>query len=209
MSASSIQKKLNAANKKVAKIVGESFTVYRPISLMTPIKLSNFHSEQFASFALSDKFDKGASFGFDVYEVYTDTTDITSGDIFVLLGDTYVIMQARDLQPVQAFLANRTVSISRAGYSTTGGTFGKTEVSVMENVPASVQYAVASDVGVLPAASTNKSNIPAWDISVVAPDGSIQLNDIVLDSQGNRSMVLGASWSPSGYKLKTQELKKA
>jgi hypothetical protein len=209
MSASSIDKKINIANSKVAKQLGVVYNVYRPLAFTAPISLQNWTAEQKASFTLDEKFSKSQTSKFDMYKCYTDAALIEPGDIFVNDDSTYVIINKELLQPVQAFRSNRTITVTRAGYSTTGGTFGKTETAVITDVPSNVQYGVTGDLNSMPAASTNKSNVPIFEIRVWAPDGTIELNDIVVDSQGNRSVVHAAQWSPLGYVLKTQELKKA
>jgi len=114
-----------------------------------------------------------------------------------------------------AFIYNRTITITRPAAHTTvgpvgyGGVTQATETAVLSGLKASIQ---AKSGSTRPRAGDLPASPPApigWNIYLprnAVANGVIKDRDIVTDDNGDRYQVDAANWTPMGYKLMTIRL---
>lgn len=208
MSGASINKKLQKAFQKVGNVMGYRFKVYRSVDYLTPIQTKNYFGEHQVGFAVDESFKKPIDASYKQYNLFIDTTKFQTGDIFVNeeLGKTFVLVNKDPIITPQAIEASSVVTISRPTYSTSGG-FKTESTQVVKDIPAAIYETGSGSTGSAVGEVRNQSGVHQWTMWIWLPINNIKLNDVVTDSNGNKSYIASIEFSPVGYKIKTQSTK--
>lgn len=214
MDGATLQGKIYRGYAKAAKVIGQSFNLYRPLSASTP--LGNQVGTVMAAL------DSGPAYDFKSPNEYGDPTwfalvdDATTqaGDYLINSTGTYFIAGKQFLLPVIAVECNRTVKISRGQAVSAVGALG------YGGMTPSTQQDVLGAPGALWPASVlfggkqerDQSGLPAgvplagWQI-LLPPSVpiTIKASDIVTDDLGRRYAINGAELTDLGWRIKAVE----
>lgn len=210
MSGKSIDKKLNNAYKKVGKILGFPFRLYRSVDYLNPVQDKNFLKSVTLAFSIDESFKKNQDFNFHLYNLYCDGASIEPGDIFenTELNKRFTLVQNDPITVSIAIDSHSSISISRPTYNNTGGFGPKTEV-IATSIPATIlEIGSAATSGNAPSGTTPlKSGVQQWDIWTYLPADLIKINDVITDNAGNKSTVISCQYGELGYKIKAVSTK--
>lgn len=184
MSESQINKLVNNADKKVAKLLGRMMSVYRPVTFANLFDISNYIGNKYAAFTISKSFEKSESEKFQKYIVYTDRSNVNEGDIFADAADTYVIISSRPIEEMLAIRAAELVKVERVTWTNVDGLHPIGTV-VARNVPAAVVGARSSSGQRIPNVDQAAQSLQ-YEIRIFAsktqilPTDNIRLSDDTL-----------------------------
>lgn len=201
MAGKSIDKKLNKAFAVVGKKLGYKFKLYRSVDYLNPIHDRNFVKTVTLAASVDPNFEKSEEYSFQLYNLYCDDVSVVPGDIFVSeeLGKTYTLVQNEVITVPVGIDSSEWVTISRPSYSTTGGFSPKTE-QIAEQIPAKILETKShASSGNMTEKTPYKSGINLWDVWFYL-DKDVKINDILLDSSGNRSTIQSIQKSDLGWK---------
>lgn len=201
MAGKSIDKKLNKAFATVGKKLGYKFALYRSVDYLNPIDPKNFVKNVMLAASINENFDKYERYSFELFNLYCDDITVSPGDIFVSeeLGKTYTMVQNEAITVPVGIASSSWVTISRPSYNTTGGFSPKVE-QIAEQIPAKIIEGKShSSAGNMTEKTPYKSGINAWDIWFYL-DKDVKINDVIVDSLGNRSTIQSIQKSDLGWK---------
>lgn len=208
MSGKSLNKKLNKAFGKIANAAGFEFKAYRSVDNLAPVQAKNYIGTTKMAYAIDDTFNKSVGYGFSVFNLFMDGSNFQPGDIFVCeeISRRFTLVCNDQMVKPQGVESSGSITINRPAFSTTGA-FQATTAEVARDIPATILGVGASTDPVSNAGqSPAKSGIQQWNMWTYLPKDWIKLNDIIVDSNGNRSKVLAIEYSELGYKLKTESV---
>lgn len=210
MSGKSIDKKINNSYKKVGKILGYTFKLYRSVDYLTPVQPKNYLQDVTLAFSIDESFKKQQDYGFHLYNLYCDGATMLPGDIFenTDLNKRFTLVQNDPITVTIAIDSRSWISINRPVYNSTGGFSPKVE-SVATEIPATIlELSATSSSGNLPGGTSPlKSGHQQWDIWTYLPNNIIKMNDVIIDNLGNKSTVVSCQITPLGYKIKSVSTK--
>jgi hypothetical protein len=214
MDGATIQARAYAGYAKAAQVLGISYSLYRPLSAISPF--GNLVG------TIKAALDSSPTYGFKQPNEYGDPTwfallnDATTqtGDYLVNASGEYFIAGKQFLLPVIVVECNRTVRINRQASVTGVGAVGYSgstpaqEVDVLGMVgalwPASILLGGKSQSGLgLPAGVKNVG----WRI-LLPPSVpvTIMAGDIATDDLGRRYVIDGAELTDLGWRINAQEV---
>lgn len=179
MSELTIRKKLASAYKKAGKILGDTYKVYRPLTLNDALSDANYIGDSSAAFTLSKNFIQPQNEKFKEYIVYSDINAVAVGDIFTrntgVSSETFVVVWNRGLEDTVAIRATDLIEIHRPTWSNTNG-LKTTLVRIAKNVPANVTgISSTSDVSVQQVKQAAQAI--RWEIRIWEVDADIKQTD--------------------------------
>lgn len=214
MDGPTIQARVYAGYAKAAKVIGLSFSLYRPLTATAP--LGNYVGSLKAALDSTPdyRFKKPNEYGDATWYAMIDDASVQAGDYIANSSGTYFIAGKQFLLPVIAVECNRAVKITRqqaqtgvgaVGY---GGNVPSQEVDVLGAPgafwPASILFGGKSQQGVgLPAGVKNVG----WRI-LLPPSVpiTIKAGDIATDDLGRRYAIDGAELTDLGWRINAQEV---
>lgn len=187
MSRASIDKKVTKGLKKAGKILGWSFSVYRPDNYVTPLSLENKKFDVQMSWSEDDSFGKNPATILSYNKIYADHTRLKAGDILdsVALARTFVVTEINPLRGAVAVAANDRMTVKRVVYTPTEDV--KTQsIDVFTSVPCAVEFKAnfgdqGSLAGVGASTTGHRAQVEIW---TWMPAGSLQSNDKIELSSG-------------------------
>ena len=210
-----IQKRIYAGRAKAALRIGLACSLYRPISVASP--LGNFITTMNAAFNAGDSTYRRPNLYDDpIWYADLDGSLTRPGDYLVRVSDsaTWFVAAQQQLLPIVCIDCNRSVRITRQKPLTAVGAVGyggmapANEVDVLGGAgvlwPASILSGVKKEAGAgLPA---GVSNI-AWKI-LLPPSVAVILSagDIATDDLGRRYAIFGAELTDLGWRMNAYEV---
>lgn len=211
MSAASIQRKLNKAYGKVARMTGYVSDVYR-ISQRPdyPIHPTNWMHSANASYSQDPRF--SAPVGSNKWLTWIDPTldqkfDLKVGDMLVdsFTEIVYYIIDMHPLHPIRSLECNTFIDVSATnGYGDSGDGWGiSTAKQIATHVPAWVQVSGSTSIdgGFVPARTALGQFSDVYTVELWMPEGTINTNDVITLKSGLQLTVNSAQWDIRGYKI--------
>ena len=208
MSGKSANKKLQNAFQRVGNALGFDFKVYRSPDYLTPIQTKNYIGVRRVGAAPDTSFQQPVGPSYKQVNLYVNTETLATGDILVNqeLGKTYVLVNKDPIVAPQAIEATDVVTISRPGYSTVGE-FKSGLNEIAKDIPAAIFEVGSASQSSTVSEVKGQGGINRFAMWIWLPQNSIKINDVVVDSQGNKSYITSIEYSPVGFKLTTQSVK--
>ena len=208
MSGKSTNKKLQNAFQRVGNALGFEFKVYRSLDYLTPIQEKNYIGIRKVGAAPDTSFQQPVGPSYKQVNLYVNTETLKTGDIFVNqdLGKTYVLVNKDPIVAPQAIEATDTVTISRPGYST-AGEFKSGLQEIAKDIPAAIYEVGSAAVSSTISEVKGQGGQNRYSLWIWLPQNSIKINDVIVDSLGNKSYITSIEYSPVGFKLTSQSVK--
>lgn len=208
MSGKSTNKKLQNAFQRVGNALGFEFKVYRSLDYLTPIQEKNYIGIRKVGAAPDTSFQQPVGPSYKQVNLYVNTETLHTGDIFVNqdLGKTYVLVNKDPIVAPQAIEATDKLTFSRTGYSTTSE-FKSGLQDFAVDIPAAIYGVGAAPNPSVVSEVKNSSGNNIYSIWVWLPQNFLKINDTIVDSFGNKSLITSIEYSPVGYKLSAKSFK--
>lgn len=201
MSGKNIQKTIDKGLKVAGKVLGFSYSQYRPLTWVEPIQDENFLGTMTLSFSPDDSFNKDPHDDLEKYRVYGDSSVLSPGDI--LVGpNTYMVINKAELRPAIAVLCGDSFDLLRPVLAPSGP-----KKTAFEQIAASVPCTVGilrnhahfdgALQGMNGSLQASLSNKEVW--TFVEP-GLVQMND-VLQIYGVRYLVMNVFSTNRGTQI--------
>lgn len=206
MDAAKLQQKVYAGYAKAALRIGPDFDLYRPSAPDNPLDAGNKVATLPASFNAEDmKYGKPNKQVKPTWYVLIDGRITQVGDYLQNSKQTFFIAAQQTILPILAVECNRIISILRpaapagVGQLPYNGNIDATEVSLMENWPASVLQGTKGEAEkILPGDTRN----PWWAILLPYWSGvTLRSADIITDDLERRYVVSSAELTDLGWRL--------
>jgi len=215
--ADSIQKKLDKAYGKVAKLLGRDFDIYRRDTIDDPIQSAYWLDTQKVSFSKDDKYKASAKDGLSIWNAWMDGNleshfDLQNGDILYssATSETFMIVGIEPHLTHRAIKANGRITIIRAGATgygnndATGFAPGNvsTSTTIATEVPCQIlQPSSYGAAAYIPAGNNATDNIPNFEIYLFDINKEVQIRDKITDASGNIAEVQAIYQTDVGTKL--------
>ena len=193
MSATAIQKKIDAAHKKISNKLGYEYGLYRPLNNIDVLDDANWLSNVNLTFTLSDTYTKALSWATPVYTAYTDAAKVEEGDFLYSEdeGRTFLILSRQPHQPILVLELPDRIDLETVGYGDTGDGFAPGAVSyTARNLPALVSYEASSSSGLSPARGHGQSGVRSATIITSLPKAKMLMGQTLTDGDGFRGDVV-------------------
>jgi hypothetical protein len=157
-----------------------------------------------ASISVDENYTAVTTAGYKQVNIFASAFKLELGDILVDEDGNSVTLVNKDilLKP-QGIESTSLITITRPNYTTTSGFKAETQI-VAENIPAAFfEVKASADNGALPS-SASKTGVRLWNTWVWLPQNAIKINDTIIHSDNNTSVVIAIEYSQVGYKLTTQ-----
>lgn len=208
MSGKNIDKILNKAYKKIGKVMGFDFKMYRSVDYLDPVQDKNYVKNVTLAFSLDESFKSQEEFSFKVYNLWVDGANILPGDIFISedLNKRFTLVSNEQITVPLGLDSSSNITISRPTYSNTGG-FGPKQIVIADKIPCKILEAKAQpSTGNMTERTPYKSGIQVWDIWFYL-DKEVKINDTLLHSDGSTSTIESIQVTPLGWKAKAVSTK--
>lgn len=206
MSAASIQKKIDNAHKKIGKVIGYTYGLYRPIdSNVDVISDRNLIKYVKATVTLSDSYSSNVKWEIPVWTLYTETAELQNGDYLYSEeeGRTFFVMNKQPHQPVVAVEANDRISIKSVGYANNGTGFAPAqETYIAKQLPCYLTYGSGSVSGSLPGNGVSSIPYRTMTVYTALPKQSMILGETLVDKDGFSGDVTSYDYSSVGVGVK-------
>lgn len=198
MSGQSIQKKLYSAYGKVAKKLGKRYEIYRIDSLRQPISEENWLATAYGAFSSDNGFSSplksaGESLLAWINGQLTKTLTLQVGD-FIYDHDTnecFVVDNYHLNKPITAIELINRVTIYRSTYMDSGDGYQPENTPIVTDYPCVIRGSGGSGGGFfIPSSTIMSAGVPSWQVTLWAPNGSIQGGDVFVDELGNKTQVM-------------------
>ena len=215
--AESIQNKLNKSYGIVAKVLGESYEVYRPASIDSPLDTANYIDTQKAGFSLDETYKAVSKSGASIWLAWIDGRldnlfNLQNGDMLHDndTNDTYIMVGITINLSHQALKANNRITVERAGSTGYGDNDGTgfapgnaaTTTVIGTEIPCQIlQPSSYGNAGYVPVSSNAEDTIPNFEIYLWDSKKEISVRDKITDSLGNTSEVSSILQTDIGTKL--------
>jgi hypothetical protein len=204
MDAATLQSRIYKGFGKSALHAGYAFAVYRSSSMINPIAVGNMVIASINSvFAPSSTYRLSSYNKPEVpdWTAIVDATQMQAGDWLVGVSGTYYIADLQPLLPIPAIQCNRTISISRAGY-TTVAPLEPTQTVIATNLPCFMgnKRDKESSPTSFPAPSDTKTGQPNWLFYINTRGvADIRKNDLITDENGVNYVIDVPNLTSFGY----------
>lgn len=188
MSAASIQKKIDNAHKKVGKVLGYTYGLYRPlVSNVDVISDRNLIKYMKATVTLDDNYSKTVKWEVPVWTLYTESAELLPGDYLYSEEQdrTFFVLNKTSHQPVLAVEANDRINITKVGYDNSGTGFAPAQTTfIAKNLPCYLTYGSGSISGDLPGGGVGAIPFRTMTVHTALPDPKMLLGETVVDADG-------------------------
>lgn len=206
MSAASIQKKIDAAHKKVGKALGYKYGLYRPLdSNVDVISDRNFIKTVKATVTLNDNYSSSIKWEVPLWTLYTESGELELGDYLFSeeLNRTFFVFQKISHQPVYAIEVNDRVSMQVVGYSDSGTGFAPTAAtSFAKQLPCYLSYGTGSVSGDLPGNGVGTIPFRTMTVITAMPKKAMVLGETMSDGDGFTGDITHYDYSSVGCGVK-------
>lgn len=213
MDGEKIQLKLYKGYAKAARVVGTTYTHFRPTSVSNPMDIANQLADIKMTLNACDmKYGKPNAYGKATWYGIFDGTQGQVGDYFNGIEGVFFVAAMQQLLPILMVSCNRVITIARPSMETGPGAIGyggdtkAGEVNLMANWPASVlqgSKGEKNDVG-LPGDTKN----PWFTVLLPYWNGvTLRTSDIISDEIGGRYRVSSAELTDLGWRLTAQQVR--
>lgn len=213
MDGEKIQLKMYKGYAKAARVVGTTYSHFRPSSASNPMDAANQLPDIKMTLNACDmKYSKPNVYGKSTWYGIFDGTQGQPFDYFEGVEGIFFVAAMQQLLPILMVSCNRTVNVLRPSMETGPGAIGYggdsegTEVPLMSNWPASVlqgSKGEKNDVG-LPGDTKN----PWFNVLLPYWQGvTLRTSDIVTDDIGGRYRVSSAELTDLGWRLTAQQVR--
>jgi len=209
MSASSIQRQIDNAHKKVGKKLGYNYGLYRPLdSNVDVISDRNLIKYMKATVTLNDNYTmQVANTRWDapMWVLYSETEDLQMGDYLYSeeAGRTFFVLNKQPHLPVLAIEANTRINIQRVGYGDSGDGFAPAQTTyIAKNLPCFMQYATGSVKVDLPGGGFGVVPFRTMTVYTALPSETMLLGSIVDDGNGFIGDITTYDYSSVGIGVK-------
>ncbi len=203
-----LQDRIYHGYARTAEVVGLDYDVYRAsfspdvtvedrdTTTLDPIALANKVRTLKVAFAADKDFTVPNRYLIPTRYCYADGRKLKQFDFLVGPFGTFFIGDMQPNLPIQAVRSNRTLSLGRGIYSTSGP-IGQTVNYYATQVPCFMQFK-REDIKVLVANSIGQA-VTHWTTFIPLPEGMIHQDDIVFDEEDNRYLVDAPDFTSIGY----------
>lgn len=202
MSADSIQKKINNAHKKVGKVLGYTYGLYRPLgSNVDIIQDRNLIKEMKATFTLNDNYSSNVKWEVPTWTVYTETAELQIGDYLYneQYDRTFFVFSLQPHQPVYVIEANERINIQSVAYANDGTGFAPAQTTyIAKNLPCFITYGSGSVSGDLPGGGVGSIPFRTMVVHTALPETSMLLGETLVDTDGFKGDVTSYDISSVG-----------
>ena len=206
MSAQSIQRKLDAAHKKISNKLGYKYTLYRPIRNTDVLDDSNIVDDVLLTVTLSDTYTKALAWELPVYTAYTNAAIVQEGDFLWSEdeGRTFLILSRQPHQPVLVLEMPDRIDIQTVGYGDSGDGFAPDAVTyTARNLPACISYGASGFAGLSPARGVGSAGVRNATVYTSLPKSSMLMGQTVNNQEdGFRGDIINYDYAQVGKAVK-------
>lgn len=206
MSAQSIQRKLDAAHKKISNKLGYKYTLYRPIRNTDVLDDSNIVDDVLLTVTLSDTYTKALAWELPVYTAYTNAAIVQEGDFLWSEdeGRTFLILSRQPHQPVLVLEMPDHIDIQTVGYGDSGDGFAPDAVTyTARNLPACISYGASGFAGLSPARGVGSAGVRNATVYTSLPKSSMLMGQTVNNQEdGFRGDIVNYDYAQVGNAVK-------
>lgn len=205
MSAQSIQRKLDAAHKKISNKLGYKYTLYRPLHNLDVLDDSNIVDDVNLTVTMSDQYTKALSWELPVYTAYTNAALVQEGDFLWSEdeGRTFLVLSRQPHQPVLVLEMPDRIDIQTVGYGDSGDGFAPNATTyTARNLPAVLSYGASSSGGVVPARSNAVAGVRNVTIYTAFPKSSMLMGQTISTEDGFRGDIVNYDYAHVGNAVK-------
>ncbi len=206
MSFAHIQDRISYGYGKAAKKLGKLYSIYRAVSGINPLSLSNLIGETYVSPNVSWDYMKANKSANTLWQLCVDARAVNTDDYLVGEDFTFFIDADQPLLPVNGYECNRIVRVTRPtksllpGENQYGGYKPDDVLEILLNAPISIILATGR-----PAA--NNFNLPL-DAGLCRynfyipnlPNVDIRIGDLIDDDRGVRVVINGIEETSLGFR---------
>jgi hypothetical protein len=194
------QNRLYQGYDRIAQELGFDYAVY-PFNMVTPLDSGYQQRLLKVAFAADAKFSVPLKYNKPVWLCYAEGDFLEQNSFLVGFYGTYYIADKQPFLPMQAIRCNRTVTISRGLYRTTGPA-GTDLTPFASGLPIFMQFA-REDIQ-KPATTVGGQQlgeaITHWTTFIPGPKGMLQQDDVVTDEADGINYIIDApDYTNAGY----------
>ncbi len=198
MSAQENKLALWAGYAAIAEELGAQYAVY-DFKLLYPFEELKVADVQMAitsdpNFSAPLKYNKA------VWICYADGALLSQFQLLVGPYGTFYVGDMQPFQPMQVVRCNKSVSIGRVEYSTSGPV-ADTVVNFVEALPIFMQFTredIQRPPGTMGAQAMGRA-ITHWDAFIPGPQGMVKQDDVVVDEDGIKYILDSPNFTNMGY----------
>lgn len=202
MSADSLQKKINNAHKKIGKLMGKTYGIYRPLTSNNDVIADrNLIKYVKATTTLNDNYSSNIKWEIPNWTLYTETAEIRQGDYLYSEEEnrTFFVLSKQPHQPVIAVEANDRIDIKTVGYADGGTGFGPAqEIYIARNLPCYLTYGTGSVSSDLPGNGVGSIPFRTMTVHTALPKQDMILGLTLSDPSGFIGDITGYDYNSVG-----------
>lgn len=202
MSADSIQKKIFNAHKKIGKLMGHDFGIYRPTnSNIDVISDRNLIKYVKASATLNDNYSTNIKWEVPVWTLYTESAVLQPGDYIYSEHEnrTFFVLIMQPHMPVLAIEANDRIDIRNVGYADNGDGFSPQQTTyIAKNLPCFLSYSTSTSPVNLPGNGVGSVPFRTMQIHTALPKQKMLLGETLIDTAGFTGDIIGYDYNSVG-----------
>lgn len=205
MSASSLQKKIDAAHKKVSIKLGYTYALYRPIQNNDVLDDANFIDDLKLAVTVNDSYMATLGWEIPVWTAYTDAKMIQLGDFLYSedQGRCFFVFSRQPHLPVLMLEVNDRCDIKSVGYANDGtGYSSETATYVARNLPCYTNYGTRTTSGGIPARSNAVSGMRSTVLITTLPKQKMAMGLSVELPDGFKGDIISYDYSAVGVGLR-------
>lgn len=172
------RRKLANAYGKVARQVGQKYSVYRPVTMQNILDTANKIGDVFCSFTLDEGYGNVQTEAYQQYKAHCDWNKVQEGDVLHDGVETFVITWNRAADMAMAIKADYLVEIWRPDWSTADG-LQPSPVRWARNVPASFTSLGSTSDSTIPRVGQSTQEA-TWEVRIWTTADQIQSSDVVV-----------------------------
>lgn len=216
MSGKSLQRKIDVAHRKISKVIGYPYNLYRPITNANVLDDSNLVAPVYLTATISDTYTSTIGWQLPIWTIYTDARLVQAGDF--LYSDveqrTFIVISRLPHLPILAIEANDRIDVKQVGYGNddNGNYSPNATTYIARNLPCDMSYAAGSLSGGVPARSLGVAGIRQATIYTALPRERMAMGFIIShDSDNFSGNVVSYDYSSvgSGLRLSVNEFTNA
>ena len=205
MDASALQDKISRGMGVAARKLGSRYIVYRPRAVSAPVVDRNRVIKLFAAFEPAGNIGSGSARFQPIWRGVFDASYTQAGDYVVGSSSTYFVATQTPAQPVWCVLTNRSVTITRPGFSSQGGYSGlyaSPGAVVLTSWPAALFSEGANSKG----GKTGSSGLGGWTVLLPPLKTALQVSDVMTDDVGGTYTVDAVEQNSLGWRLFARQI---
>lgn len=176
------RRKLAGAYAKVARQVGQKYSIYRPVTIQNILDTANKIGDVFCSFTLDEGYANVQTEGYAQYKAHCDWNKVQEGDVLHDGFETFVITWNRAADMAMAIKAEYLVEVWRPDWSTSDG-LEPTPIRWARNVPASFNSLGSSSESTIPRIG-QATQEPTWEVRIWTNADQILSSDVIIRADG-------------------------